>query len=173
MKRLLLCLLAVAALCACAECFFVELPADGSAAEIRPGGKIVWADAVSTNSAYTPSVSLVREAWTTAAAVTPHAWTNFTYSVSWTNTVWSGTNATVVAHTNTAVRPYERFPATMTGYWTNATVRTWATTNWVPALVCAETNAVTPGTSYAAPGDKLKLSSAAPAGARVTVGIEH
>jgi hypothetical protein len=42
----------------------------------------------------------------------------------------------------------------MTGYWTNATVTAWATTNSTPIVARAFTNAVS-AASYLAPGDRL------------------
>ncbi|MBR1608023.1 MAG: hypothetical protein IJ678_00230 [Kiritimatiellae bacterium] len=203
MKRLLSLLCLFAATAAVAEISVYELgaaqAADTSAmsapVSVAEAGAVV---AFAGQSPYgsnvgAPSLYLVREAWTNAAVVTPHAWTNFTYSVSYTNTVWSGTNATVTVVTNTAVRPYASFPDTMTGYWTNATVRTWATTNWIPALCSATTNHVVylddyenyDGNSlsqtngirfFVAPGDKLLYrfsSDSVPSGFRATVWIEH
>lgn len=203
MKRLLSLLCLFAASAAVAEISVYELGAAQAAdattmsapVSVAEAGAIV---AFAGQSPYgsdvaTPSLYLVREAWTNAAVVTPHDWTNFTYSVSFTNTVWSGTNAIVAVVTNTAVRPYASFPATMTGYWTNATVRTWATTNWIPALCSATTNWVANLDNYenydgnslsqtngirfcVAPGDKLMYSFSsdnAPPGFRATVWIEH
>lgn len=151
---------------------FFDIPADGSALEVRPGGKAAWVSGVATNG-YSPALKVIREAWTTAPDVTDRAFTNFTYSVSFTNTVWVGTNATVVVATNTAARPFETFPATMTGYWTNANVRAWAETNWIPALAYATTNAVTAGTTWIAPGDRVFLANPAPQGGRVTLAVEE
>lgn len=171
MKRLAAILLTAALASATMAAFFVEVPADGSPAEVRPGGRAAWVSGVATNG-YAPALGVVRESWAPAADVAERAWTNFTYSVSYTNTVWSGTNATVVVATNTAPRPFRNFPATMTGYWTNATVRTWAETNWVPRLAYATTNAVTAGTTWIAPGDKVRVTNPPPAGGRVTLAVE-
>ena len=169
MHRPILAVLA-ALLCAAAttraETYFVEPPADGAALSLPDGGLIVWADAVSTNAAYTPALKLVREAWGAEQIVTPHAATNWTYQVVWTNGVTVITNAPAPA-----IPTY--LPDTMTGIITNEAITAWATTNTVPALVAAETNSVTAGTSYAAPGDKLIVKPAAPGGARVTVGIQN
>ena len=48
-----------------------------------------------------------------------------------------------------------------------------AATNGVPVLAAAETNVVTAGTSFAAPGDKFLLATNAPAGGRATVTVER
>lgn len=169
MHRPILAVLA-ALLCAAvavrAETYFVEPPADGAALSLPDGGLIVWADAVSTNSAYTPALKLVREAWGAEQIVTPHAATNWTYQVVWTNGVTVITNAPAPA-----IPTY--LPDTMTGIITNETITAWATTNAVPALVAVETNSVTVGTSYAAPRDFLFVAPAAPDGSRVTVGIQN
>jgi hypothetical protein len=168
MKRNIL--LAALALFLCvsarADTYFYEPPASGAEFRVPDGGKVVWIDAVSTNAAYTPALKLVREAWGAERIVTPHAATNWTYQVVWTNGVTVITNAPAPA-----IPAYP--PDTMTGIITNETVVTWATTNTVPALLAAETNSVTAGTSYAAPGDKLIVQPAAPSGARVTVGVEN
>ena len=77
-----------------------------------------------------------------------HSWTNFAYYVV-------TTNALGVASTNVLLRPHPvPYPDTMTGYWTNATVTTWSTTNAVPVVAAAFTNAVEAET-WLAPGDKL------------------
>jgi len=80
--------------------------------------------------------------------VAEHSWTNFEYYVVTTNTLG-------VASTNVLSRPHPvPYPDTMTGYWTNATVTAWSTTNAVPTVVKAFTNAVEAAT-WLAPGDKL------------------
>lgn len=168
MKRFLLPL----ALCALAAVTFVradmdflEIPADGSAVEVRPGGKIVWVDAVSTNSAWSPTVKLARELWTDVAQVETSVATNFTYSYVVTNAPGTVTNV--------YPRPFPALPARTAAFWTNAVEVTTVATNLVPRLSAAETNAVVAGTSYAAPGDKLLLSGAAPDRSRVTVAVER
>ena len=174
MKRFALLLLCAAALCARADTDFYDLPATGAATTVRPGGKIVWVDAVSTNAGYTATVSLVRESWTFEDVVETFAATNFTYTVVTTNSIYFGTNAVLVTTTNTAARPWQPLPARATAYWTNVVdTASWAETNRVPRLFAAETNTVTAGTTWAAPGDLLLLQSAAPDGTRVTVGIQR
>ena len=174
MHRPILAVLA-ALLCAAstvrAETYFVEPPADGAALSLPDGGLIVWADAVSTNSAYTPALKLVRESWGVAEDVIAHALTNFTFQVVWTNYV-SSNRTDVITNAPTAAIP-TYLPDTMTEIITNETITAWATTNAVPALVAVETNSVTVGTSYAAPRDFLFVAPAAPDGSRVTVGIQN
>lgn len=171
MKRAFPILLAALAALTAGAAFFVEVPADGSAAEVQPGGKAAWISGVATNG-YAPALLVVREAWTTEASVEDLAWTNHTYSVAYTNAVVSGTNTYVTVSTNTAARPFETFPATMTAYWTNDIVRAWSVTNWVPALAYATTNSVVAGTTWIAPGDRVLLSEPAPSGGRVTIAVE-
>ena len=80
--------------------------------------------------------------------VSEHASTNLAYYVVTTNTLG-------VASTNVLSRPHPvPYPDTMTGYWTNATVTAWATTNAVPTVSAAFTNAVEAAT-WLAPGDRL------------------
>jgi len=80
--------------------------------------------------------------------VTEHATTNFAYFVVTTNALGAAT-------TNILSRPHPvPYPDTMTGYWTNATVTAWATTNSTPIVARAFTNAVS-AASYLAPGDRL------------------
>ena len=173
MKRFALLLLCAAALCARADTDFYDLPATGAATIVRPGGKIVWVDAVSTNAGYTATVSLVRESWVEQDVVASFVATNFTYTVVTTNALFFGTNSVLVTTTNTATRPWLPLPARATAYWTNSVEKAWAETNRVPVLFAAETNTVTAGTTWAAPGDKIRLSSAAPDGTRVTIGVQR
>lgn len=173
MKRLsilaaLACILAAPAR---AETYFYEPPADGADFTVPGGGKVVWIDAVSTNADYEAVLNLVRESWGTAIEIDTFYRTNFTYEVVWTN--WVSTNRTdTITNAPTAAIP-TYLPDTTTQIITNANVVSWATTNTVPALLAVETNSVTAGTSYAAPGDKLIVQPAAPSGARVTVGVEN
>ena len=77
-----------------------------------------------------------------------HALTNLAYYVV-------TTNALGVASTNVLARPHPiPYPDTMTGYWTNQAVTAWSTTNAVPIVSAAFTNAVEAAT-WLAPGDKL------------------
>lgn len=173
MKRNIL--LAALALFLCvsarADTYFYEPPADGAEFRVPDGGKVVWIDAVSTNTAYEAALKLIRESWGTETEIDTFLRTNFTYQVVWTN--WVSTNRTdYITNSPTAAIP-TYLPDTMTQIITNANVVSWATTNTVPALLAVETNSVTAGTSYAAPGDKLIVQPAAPSGARVTVGVEN
>ena len=195
MKRFLFLSLLAAALCARAEVFVVELPSarspDSAAAslpvEISDAGFVTGFSCLSPYGSQVgaPSLCLVRESRTNAAVVARFAFTNFTYSISFTNGA--------VTVTNTAVRPYEAFPPTLTGYWTNATVRAWAETNWVPARCACSTNFVAQPPEFkefdgnrlsatndlrigVAPGDRLFFqhsSDDVEPGERVTVWIEH
>ncbi len=80
--------------------------------------------------------------------VTDYSATNFTYSVV-------TTNALGVATTNVLEVPHPvPLPPTMTGYWTNSLVTTWATTNIVPVRTAVVTNDVAAST-WLAPGDTL------------------
>jgi hypothetical protein len=144
---------------------FIDIPASGSAVRVSDGGKVAWIDGVSTNSAWTPAVSVVRESWRNVEDIETSVRTNVTYSVVWTNSV--GT-----AFTNILDSALENPDSTVTDYWTNTVVVTTSTTSTVYRLVAAETNSVTAGTSYAAPGDYLMLSTNADDTARTTIAIE-
>ena len=77
--------------------------------------------------------------------VTPHAFTNHTYSVVTTNGA-----ATV---TNVLSRPHPLpFPDTLKAYWTNEVVTAWSVTNLVPYVAAAVTNNVSTNI-FLAPGD--------------------
>lgn len=96
-----------------------------------------------------------------------------TYSLK-RETVLFGERLDVAEHASTNVlsRPHPvPYPDTMTGYWTNATVTAWSTTNAVPVVAAAFTNDVDTGT-WLAPGDRLFTLDADTFRGRLNVYIE-
>lgn len=148
MKKMMAIFVAFAfALCADAALDVITL-VHGESFEVARPAKVAAIECFSdpTNGTY----SLKRETvlFGERLDVSEHASTNLAYYVV-------TTNALGVASTNVLSRPHPvPYPDTMTGYWTNATVTTWSTTNTVPVVSKAFTNAVGAAT-WLAPGDKL------------------
>jgi len=168
MKRLPLSIsaaLSLAATAILAGVGFLDIPPSGIAVAISEGGKVAWIDSVSTNAAWTPTVKAVRESWRNVEDIQTTVATNYTYSVVWTNDM--GT-----VFTNVLESLPSSLAPTVTGFWTNIVVKTTSTTNIVYSLVAAETNTVTAGTTYVAPGDAVMLSTNADDTARITIAIE-
>ncbi len=166
MKRLSIsAALALAATVILAGVGFLDIPPTGTAVAISEGGKVVWVDGVSTNSAWTPTVKAVRESWRNVEDVQTTVATNYTYSVVWTNDVGA-------VITNVLESMPSSLAPTVTDFWTNTVVKTTATTNTVYSLVAAKTNTVTAGTTYIAPGDAVMLATNADDTARITIAIE-
>ena len=147
-KQMLLALAALAfTLCADAALDVITL-GHGESFEVARPAKVAAIECFSdpTNGTY----SLKRETVLMGERldVSEHASTNISYSVV-------TTNALGVASTNVLSRPHPvPYPDTMTGYWTNRAVTAWSTTNAVPIVAAAFTNAVEAAT-WLAPGDKL------------------
>lgn len=125
----------------------IELPY-GETVEVAEPQKVLAIECLSSvaSGTYTPKKEtlLMGE----EAVVTPHAFTNFTYSVVTTNSLG-------VATTNVLDRPHPMpLPDVMTAYWTNTVVTGWSETNMVPIVSATLTNAVE-ASSFLAPGDKL------------------
>lgn len=113
-----------------------------------PGAcRVVEAQLSATGDVSSVSLRLVREVWEERTSVSAWAATNFTYTLVTTNAVLVGTNAVVVAATNTAAFPPVPLPPNAVSVTTNAIVTAWATTNTAPALAAAWTNSVLSGLS--------------------------
>lgn len=135
------------ALCADAALDVIAL-GHGESVEVSRAGKVAAVECFSTvaDGTYNPKRETVL--FGEHLDVTEHAATNFAYYVVTTNSL--GAYAT-----NVLSRPHPiPYPPTMTGYWTNATVTAWATTNAVPIVSQTFTNDVEAAT-WLAPGDRL------------------
>ena len=139
--------LASALLCAGAALDVIAL-GPGESVEVSRAGKVAAVECFSTvaDGTYNPKRETVL--FGERLDVTEHAATNYAYYVVTTNSLGA-------ASTNVLSRPHPvPYPPTMTGYWTNATVTAWATTNAVPIVAGAFTNDVEAAT-WLAPGDRL------------------
>ena len=120
----------------------------GEAVEVSRAGKVAAVECFSTvaDGTYNPKRETVLMG--ERLDVTEHAATNYAYYVVTTNSLGASS-------TNVLSRPHPiPYPPTMTGYWTNATVTAWATTNAVPIVAGTFTNDVEAAT-WIAPGDRL------------------